>query len=838
MWSICLRKNTADLQREGNKKIMLPEKTLGGNAPGLRRTWKRTAPYILLACFLAAAFALGAPASAGAAGEDCSIGGVLYETLQEALLFVADGETITLLQDITPYGHGIFINGKDITFDLNGYTLEVINNSGTGIHVVNAAVDITGSGQLNVTGTTRGVHAECTGGGSASVTVTNAHATGANGIGAFADTGAEITVQGNATASGDHSLGAYAQGGAVITVEGDSQGRDRGTVCYGTDSQVFVEGDSIADGPDGIGAEAGDGGEITIDGQVYFTTGYLKVGDAPFAFDGFTSIDSGYRVYTHGGSTIRVKIPPVCAIGATEYIRLEDALRAVLDGETIKLLADIPYSNGIFVDDKNITFDLNGHTLEVINSSGTGLRVENHVVDITGGGQFNITGTDYGVYVTGTGASAKLTDATAIADGGCGASASNSSTIEILGDVEAVETGVLATSGSNISVGGEVAAVIGARAEGIDSRVSVGGDISATVGATALGGGTVIVDGDVQAIHFGVRAGSDGHIIIGGNVTATDATGTGAATFEATRNDRGIIIDGAITANTYITVGGEVRDGSPASRTLPSTMPGYHTYSLGQNFVWVKIDITPPGSPANLRVTDRTSSSISLAWDASSDDTLVRHYVVEMKQGSGPWTVIGTPGGTSLSKAGLASSTPYLFRVKAVDAEGNESIWSEEITGTTRSSGGDSGSSRHDEPDEVVTVEAEEVPLAPALVIVLTPDSNTALVNGQKTLLDSAPFIQPGTGRAMVPIRFVSEQLGAKVGWSKEKRQVTIIDGETELVLTIGSSTVLVNGQFAEIDCPAEIKGGRTFVPLRFVSENLGAEVNYDSATKQITIAR
>jgi len=105
-------------------------------------------------------------------------------------------------------------------------------------------------------------------------------------------------------------------------------------------------------------------------------------------------------------------------------------------------------------------------------------------------------------------------------------------------------------------------------------------------------------------------------------------------------------------------------------------------------------------------------------------------------------------------------------------------------------------------------------------------------------VLDAAPFIKPETGRAMVPLRFVSEQLGAKVDWLKETRQVRITYNETTILLTIGSNVVIVNGQPVEIDSPAEIVNGRTYVPLRFVSEALGATAAWDETTGKITISK
>jgi hypothetical protein len=124
-------------------------------------------------------------------------------------------------------------------------------------------------------------------------------------------------------------------------------------------------------------------------------------------------------------------------------------------------------------------------------------------------------------------------------------------------------------------------------------------------------------------------------------------------------------------------------------------------------------------------------------------------------------------------------------------------------------------------------------------VIVLTIGQKEATVDGAPYALDAEPCIDAESGRTLVPVRFVIEALGAKVGWDSEAGRVTITDGEKEIILTLGSSAVLVNGAERTIDCaPMTLPPGRTFVPLRFVSENLGAEVAYEGNTGKITIAR
>ena len=131
------------------------------------------------------------------------------------------------------------------------------------------------------------------------------------------------------------------------------------------------------------------------------------------------------------------------------------------------------------------------------------------------------------------------------------------------------------------------------------------------------------------------------------------------------------------------------------------------------------------------------------------------------------------------------------------------------------------------------------VPVQPPKVIKLTIGLTEAAIDGKPYTLDAAPFIKLQVSRTLVPLRFVSEALGARVDWRAAARQVVIQDGATGIILTIDSPEVLVNSAPVTLDCPAELHPpGRTFVPLRFVSETLGARVDWDAATKTITITR
>ncbi len=136
----------------------------------------------------------------------------------------------------------------------------------------------------------------------------------------------------------------------------------------------------------------------------------------------------------------------------------------------------------------------------------------------------------------------------------------------------------------------------------------------------------------------------------------------------------------------------------------------------------------------------------------------------------------------------------------------------------------------------VISTTVEEVP--DVNVVKLTIGQPAASVNGTPYSLDVKPYIDTKAGRTLVPIRFISEALGADVEWIPDVRQVKITDAGKTLILTIGTRNVLVDGTQSTIDCAPEIVSERTFLPLRFVSENLGAQENYEDQTKEITITR
>ena len=125
--------------------------------------------------------------------------------------------------------------------------------------------------------------------------------------------------------------------------------------------------------------------------------------------------------------------------------------------------------------------------------------------------------------------------------------------------------------------------------------------------------------------------------------------------------------------------------------------------------------------------------------------------------------------------------------------------------------------------------------------IVLTIDEHDALVYGTTKTNAVAPKVV--NDRTMLPARFIAENLGATVEWDGEKQLVTIT-GKNEkqedvtILITIGSDYAKVNGEDVKLDSPAFVENDRTYTPIRFISENLGATVEWNETEQTVTIQR
>ncbi len=118
-----------------------------------------------------------------------------------------------------------------------------------------------------------------------------------------------------------------------------------------------------------------------------------------------------------------------------------------------------------------------------------------------------------------------------------------------------------------------------------------------------------------------------------------------------------------------------------------------------------------------------------------------------------------------------------------------------------------------------------------SLIIGQNDNAVKITVNNQP-VNSSAGFIQDG--RTLVPIRFVSEMLGAEVDWLPTEQCAVVIFNQKAFLFKSNSKNVYINGAYKSIDVPAKNINGRIYVPLRFIAENHNISVEWDGTSKTV----
>jgi Copper amine oxidase N-terminal domain len=135
----------------------------------------------------------------------------------------------------------------------------------------------------------------------------------------------------------------------------------------------------------------------------------------------------------------------------------------------------------------------------------------------------------------------------------------------------------------------------------------------------------------------------------------------------------------------------------------------------------------------------------------------------------------------------------------------------------------------------VVALTAGRPAAAPAQTSTPAPAAHVrVLVNGSPATLSQPPVVVQG--RVLVPLRGVFERLGTTVNWDPVAHTVLAQRGGTTISLQPGSTQVLVNGQPRILDVPPMVIRGQTMVPLRFITQALGAAVTWNAAASTVQI--
>jgi hypothetical protein len=110
----------------------------------------------------------------------------------------------------------------------------------------------------------------------------------------------------------------------------------------------------------------------------------------------------------------------------------------------------------------------------------------------------------------------------------------------------------------------------------------------------------------------------------------------------------------------------------------------------------------------------------------------------------------------------------------------------------------------------------------------------TALVNGQSVTLQTAPIIR--SGLTLVPLRFVAETFGVSPVWDGVFQIIDLSLGTRTVRLQIGQRFAAIDGKRVALEAAPIITGGVTMIPLRFIADTLGADTQWEAATRTIII--
>lgn len=291
-----------------------------------------------------------------------------------------------------------------------------------------------------------------------------------------------------------------------------------------------------------------------------------------------------------------------------------------------------------------------------------------------------------------------------------------------------------------------------------------------------------------------------------------------------------------------------------------------------------ELPLAVPVAPADLEATTLSDSEIELQWADNSSNEIGFQLDRKKVGAGGAYEEIARVRSdvTEFRDCGLSQGTAYCYRIRAYNEVGVSGFSNEANAVTQSLSDGDGLAAPHpvvDEdigeepvPEEVEDIAEEPVPEGEADITEVTvPEGEadtpvgsasgtdikktiiklyigkmTYYVNDVQYEMDTMPIIRQE--RTFLPIRFVAEPLGAQVEWDGTEKMVTIALKEKVINLWIGKNMALAGEDYVLIDSknpnvkPFIIPPGRTMLPVRFITEQLGCKVEWNNNTREVKI--
>lgn len=261
---------------------------------------------------------------------------------------------------------------------------------------------------------------------------------------------------------------------------------------------------------------------------------------------------------------------------------------------------------------------------------------------------------------------------------------------------------------------------------------------------------------------------------------------------------------------------------APTTQAEGDTATGDGTVTDGDN--------TPSNTlkaSCTVTVFKKSSSSSSSSGGGGSSVTKYGVTISDSKNGAVTASAAKAETGDKVILTPKADEGYALDKITAKDKDGKEVKLKAEKDGTysfTMPKGGVTVDTTFKQAEGAANTDK---PAAATKTILLQIGSTAVIVDDQAIINDVAPVIR--NDRTLVPIRVITEALGGQVAWNEAAKEVTLTVNGKEIKMTIGKA-------LEKYGVAPVIIGGRTFVPVRFVADELGAVTTWDDATKTVTI--
>lgn len=289
------------------------------------------------------------------------------------------------------------------------------------------------------------------------------------------------------------------------------------------------------------------------------------------------------------------------------------------------------------------------------------------------------------------------------------------------------------------------------------------------------------------------------------------------------------------SATITATLGGVIEaPTTPGETETPDTTDAPTTQAEGDTATGDGTDTDGDNTPSNtltasctVTVFKKSSSSSSSGGGGGSSVAKYGVTISDSKNGAVTASAAKAETGDKVILTPKADEGYALDKITAKDKDGKEVKLKAEKDGTysfTMPKGGVTVDTTFKQAEGTASTDK---PAAATKTIILQIGSTAVIVDDQAIINDVAPVIR--NDRTLVPIRVITEALGGQVAWNEAAKEVTLTVNGKEIKMTIGKA-------LEKYGVAPVIIGGRTFVPVRFVADELGAVTTWDDATKTVTI--